>query len=865
MRSWLTVSFASSLALVSVGCIEFESDPIQAPDRPSFDLPDGGKSSQSEDGGAVVDDGVSAVVRNSLPKDFPPGFLEGGKLGEACDEDADCRTGLVCEDDECAFEGNADVGDYCLASAECDDGQCVSNVCVPAGEGDKGSSCQSSAECAAGLRCGVVGFGAQCVEDGTKDLNELCDSSNECLSGLTCFALRAGTPTKCTPIPNAPAAAPALWEGVDCDEPSEERVRAYFEIPGAEDAQEGDYFRLPWPNDALTNSSGGIDVSDFPTPGVNPIVGVDPIAPYVEAVDGMQGWGINPTAIFRFSGRIDFGSFDENGAIHWIDITDPDNPVQAPINYRTTSARSNYVCHNVFSVRRSNGFPMEPGHTYAVWLGTAGRSESGLTIDRAENFEAMLGDSAPGDSVLADAHEKYAPFRAYLSAQDIDPDEVLVATVITVGPVRNLMQELAESVRETPVPAFADWTRCGDGDSPCPQAEGGRACETNDAFDEYHALVDLPIFQEGEPPYMESGGKIQTGEPQRSEPVCVSLTVPKGATMPDDGWPLVVYGHGTGGSFRSGARQIAEEYAAVATPDGMLNFAVLGYDEVQHGTRRGDSEESPDNLFFNFLNPDAAQGNPLQGAADVISLARFAAALDLSAGDTGGDAVKVDPERIVYFGHSQGSMHGSLALPYADEYKAAVLSGNGASLMHALLSKTEPVNIKQVVPLVVNDGVELNLVEKTLTGELPGGAHHPVLSLVQRYIDPADPLAFAEQVGRNPVEGFLPKHVFQTFGVGDSFSPPTTMHIYARAADFSVVEAHSSAEPPFDLGTESMEFPLTASFGFMDLEYTGAVRQYGPPEGRDGHFVVFDVPTATSDAARFLGMAAEGLTPQVGE
>ena len=33
-------------------------------------------------------------------------------------------------------------------------------------------------------------------------------------------------------------------------------------------------------------------------------------------------------------------------------------------------------------------------------------------------------------------------------------------------------------------------------------------------------------------------------------------------------------------------------------------------------------------------------------------------------------------------------------LPYADGYKAAVLSGNGASLMHALLNKTSPVNVE---------------------------------------------------------------------------------------------------------------------------------------------------------------------------
>ena len=152
-----------------------------------------------------------------------------------------------------------------------------------------------------------------------------------------------------------------------------------------------------------------------------------------------------------------------------------------------------------------------------------------------------------------------------------------------------------------------------------------------------------------------------------------------------------------------------------------------------------------------------------------------------------------------------------------------------------------------------------------------------MLTLIQQYIDPADTLTFAEQVARKPIEGFLPKHIFQTYGHNDSFSPPVTMRMYASAGGFSVVKAHKSVDKPHNLGTEAAEFPLTASFGFMDVEYTAAIRQYAPPEGRDGHFVVFDVTAAANDARRFLGMAAStvpcaddptlqcGVTPQVGE
>jgi hypothetical protein len=110
-----------------------------------------------------------------------------------------------------------------------------------------------------------------------------------------------------------------------------------------------------------------------------------------------------------------------------------------------------------------------------------------------------------------------------------------------------------------------------------------------------------------------------------------------------------------------------------------------------------------------------------------------------------------------------------------------------------------------------------------------------------------------------------PKHVFQTYGLGDTFSPPQTMRIYITHAELSIVKADASASPADDIGTESETFPFAASFAVEEVQYTTAARQYGPPEGSDGHFVVFDVPEATADAVRFLGMAASGLTPQIGE
>src|SRR5258708_8024153 len=112
----------------------------------------------------------------------------------------------------------------------------------------------------------------------------------------------------------------------------------------------------------------------------------------------------------------------------------------------------------------------------------------------------------------------------------------------------------------------------------------------------------------------------------------MALTVPKGV-MPAGGWPLVVYAHGTGGSFRSHVTEgVAKRLASVDDgAGGKVNIAVLGIDQVETGPRRGASTDSPDNLFYNFANPGAARGNTLQGAADQLSLFAYVTGFDLAA------------------------------------------------------------------------------------------------------------------------------------------------------------------------------------------------------------------------------------------
>jgi hypothetical protein len=762
------------------------------------------------------------------------GLPTGAGIGDDCSSAVRCRVGLECVDSACTPSGDGELGEPCVVQPECGDGLvCIGGTCNPEGEGRNDDACTSDGDCAAGLKCLLSGLSGHCTQQGTGDLGDTCAVSAECYGGLACIG------DTCAPQPTTGP----LWPGVECEEPTS-NVRAYFEVPGANAAQEGDFFRLPFPNDARRGATG-LDLSGFPTPGPG-LLGVDPVALYVDALEqNDSGWGTYSTVMFRFSGVLDIATLRMENVAGWVDIT-PDVPEYGSsvgLGWYYNSGRTPYVCDNWIAARRPTGWPLLPNHTYAVWITTGVKAEGGATIARAANLVSVLANAAPSDPALVPVHAAYAPFRAYLADNAISPASILTATVFTVGPTQDAMTSIADAVEDAPAPTASDWTLCDDGvDSPCPDATGERGCVAAAAdYDEYHALVTLPIFQNGTAPYLtpDDGGEIGDVDNPSSAEVCLSLTVPKG-NPPASGFPLVVYAHGTGGSFRDHVSPSVAGALSTATPA----FAVLGIDQVTHGPRRGASMQSPNELFFNFLNPKAARGNPLQGAADQLSLMKFAATIDGS----GDMPTTIDPDRLYFFGHSQGSTEGSLMLPFADGYKAAVLSGNGGSLMNALLSKSEPVNLRSVLPIALSD--------PTVAGGL--GEVHPVLSLLQQWIDPADPMNFARNVVRVPLAGHPAKHVFQTYGLDDHYSPPITLDVYSIAAQLTQVEPILT-----EIGLLEAMPPLSAneSMGMI----TAGVRQYDPPSNSDGHFVVFDVPQANEDVVRFLSMAASGEVPEIGE
>lgn len=813
------------------------------------------------------------------PPDAPT--TGGAGFNASCDAEK-CRAGLVCSNDKrCVVLSPAEEGGACFIGPECQSGLCAPNGsrgrCAAPGPSGPAATCQGDNDCQANLRCSFSGHGLYpvCLTPGTKDIGAACTASRECLQGLLCqagkctfLALDARTAPKGVP-PFLPVAPTAQWQGGVCPtRKTSGPITALWSLPRDTDAADvkGDFFRLPFPNDAH-RVNGRVDFSRFPK-DPQPMFGFDLLGRYLERL-ATEPFGNFPVVTFRFDGPIDFATISLAGndpQLRFVDLTDgPNFGTGRGLQYVVSSGRNRYVCHDWFALKPYVGDSLPPG-TYAVIVKRGLKDTAGADVQPSADFTAMLASTAPTDPKQAQAWAGYAPLRRYVMARNLSAADLVTASVFTVGDPTRLVRSLAESVAAAP-PAVADaWVKCGAGVSPC-AADAGleRACGTSTDFDEWHTLLELPIFQEGTTPYLTpaEGGDIVGGAdagaraPVRREKVCAALTTPKG-TPPASGWPLVVYAHGTGGSFRSHALDTsAASLASVTLGDGgTAQFAVLGFDQVGHGPRRGARQDvHPNDVVFNFGNPASARGTMAQGAADLFSVTRWAKALP-----SDGGTPPLDTSRLGFWGHSQGASEGGLFLAFDRALEVAVLSGASGSLADSLTSKKAPVNIADNLHLALGEAAGLV------------SPFHPVVGLLASWSDPVDALHFARFAAVTPADAATPahaRHFFLGWGKGDLFTPSSVQRAYAQASNAAFVGPKVDDYDPT---------PLMSVAGnvTMPRRVTSALRQYEPPftqasatapkvYGYDGHFVVFQDPVAKGDVARFFGRAVRGEAPTVPE
>ncbi len=597
---------------------------------------------------------------------------------------------------------------------------------------------------------------------------------------------------------------------------------ALFAIPGGSTAD--DFYALPFPSDLRRHDDGSLDLSQFPTASLL-------FEQYRVEIEKLDGFGLNQAIFARFDGALDpaslpgpAASIEANASVYLVNVdpASPDRGVRSPLIVTFRGAAGATIGANNLVARPYPGFGLADGTTYALVITNRVRGARGGSVEPSADLVALLGDAA--DAPTLRAREVYAPLLDYLDEPGGDErSDVVSAAVFTTQHATNIVPALRKAVFAAPAPIAANIV----------------ASTVITDFKEFTGTYLAPNFQTGTVPYQHPpDGEIKIGSDgaaviARTETMRFALTVPPGPT-PATGWPICIYAHGTGGDYRS----FIED--GTATRLAQQGIVVISTDQVLHGPRNPGGDAELD--FFNFGNPYAARDNALQGTADAFAQLRLALGLAIH---DGARTITVDPERVYFFGHSQGGVTGPGFVAFEPSLTGAVLSGTGGLLYINLLHKTNPLDIP-------------SLVEAALR-ETPLDENSPSLALLQMWVERADGANYAPMMVRKPATGpdgtrLAPRNIFQTEGFTDTYSPNLGIEAFATALGGDLVQLpDEKAVDGLTLRNRTvMSVPFTGNLNGA----TAVLAQYKQRSGSDGHFVVFDIAAAGQQSSEFLGTLA---------
>ncbi len=828
--------------------------------------------------------------------DVQPQFYGLG-VGNKCSEAEVCRAGLACQGGACKPAANGPANDPCLLSEECAAGlQCgFFGFCVASAGRKENEPCTSVSDCERGLYCDLKGISGFCSKPATvlADLGAPCKKVGECFPGLHCSKVQG------TCQPGSLPLSTDLFSGVACPDLEEQSLPFQARNAVPRQGSSLDFYSTPFPNDAWRDAAGKLNISKHPRSGPG-LIGLDVGGAVIDGLNAeMDGFSTAPTLYVRFTRELDPASLVPSGPQQNVFLVDLDAGVinggeLHPLTWKFQPKRNKYICANWLALHPLWSRTLTSKHTYGLVIMDTARAKLAVGQDpktavpvQGDDLVALLGDAKPADATVAAVWDKQAKLRKWLDAKKLARGKVIAATSFTTADPTRVLANFRAAVMAVKDPPTIVGTPfvCGGANkgkkSPCidlafaaqkPGKPDPRDCPANAdnaSFTEIHFKIKMPVWQAGKRPYLEGGGGIAlsgTNAPQLqgTEDVCAAIAIPKGKAMPAGGWPLLIFGHGTGGSLRSGPSDMGDALAKLTDGGAPLAVALLSTDQPMHGDRRG-LPLDPGPLFYNFANPPAAKGNVYQGAADNFALVRFAKGPLNGATLSSVGKFQVNGNKIAYMGHSQGGTTGPMWLPFAHDGKGnkdtlgAVFSGTGGSLVYSLLNKKSPEDATVGIKLAMQEG---DLDE-----------WHPMLALMQHYFDESDPLSVAHLYYKKPLGP--PQHVLHTFGQGDTYTPPQTSRVFAAATGGLMLKP-SDAGPWYDpAGDLSMvqadhKADVSGNLTIGAVKVTGVTVQHLNDKAQstngaayDGHFVAFKDKVCSAQVARFLATMFNGKVPVV--
>lgn len=464
-------------------------------------------------------------------------------------------------------------------------------------------------------------------------------------------------------------------------------------------------------------------------------------------------------------------------------------------------AKDDYYKTDEFTLVAQPATPLLPGTRYLFVVTDRLKAKTGGKVTRSSDMEALL----RGESQGAYAAELAAALAELQKSSSAPSGGVVLATVFTTATVLDETLAMAKAARSSPPPpVIAPWTVETPMTAPDPRIR-------------FRTVFTAPEFRR---PLPVGTWQIQDGAPVLQKEVGLEVFLAFSDGTKSGPRPVVIFQHGLGGD-KDGCWGTAERLSA-------LGAAVIAIDSPEHGARSTDPG-NPVKATFSFfgVDPDTqtfdiarARDNFRQMASDQLTLVRLIdalGALDLLPAGAPDGIPDLDVSRILYIGHSFGSVQGPAIFALAPEIRHATWNVGGDGLM-ALLRDSGLFSIL------------VNTLKPPYTAD---GAMGRFFAVAQGIVDPGDPLNFARFASRAPtpgVPGWLPRDVLLQEVVDDGIVPNSTSEALARAAGLEQVNVIrkisglSSAGPPF---TGNLPSGATGAIAQFDTMNNGEPAEHG--------------------------------------
>ncbi len=612
------------------------------------------------------------------------------------------------------------------------------------------------------------------------------------------------------------------------------------------------FFDFPYPSDVRLNAEGGPDSTGFPNPEENV-----QIKSIVNIVGKRKGFPVTPVAYFRFSEAVTKGDLNKviagskDASVMLIDIDQSSKkwgtlyPVVA-----VQLLPGTYVVKNTLAVSVYPGVVLEPKRKYAFVVMQSYQDANGKLLGIPLVLNQLKMGETPQGSMGQKLQTLYQPLWKTLEKIGVESKGVAAATVFTTGETVAEMEKISLALKKKYKPEITDLKLDpDDGDHP-------RFCELL-------GKIVQPQFQKGIPPFNKEGLFVfdKDGVPikQREKELPVVITIPK-KPMPADGYPLMMYVHGSGGLSSQGVDRGKQTAPGGPNKKGEGPAHVVAAFGV--GTVTTAMPVNPERVkgasaiaYINIQNLAAFRDLFRQGVieARILLDAMLRLRIDpkvlasckgatLPKGET---HYRFSNKRLTLMGQSMGAMYTNMIGAVEPRFRAVLPTGAGGFWSFFVFHSNVSLLKEPLVRSLMQSREVLTYV-------------HPAMHMFQTAIEGSEPLVYIPHLARRPLPGHEPRHIFQPVGQSDSYFKEAVLDVLALA--YGNQQAGKEIWPELQKRLKVMgrdgfaKYPIklnrTSEGG---KKFTGVVAQYVPDTiSKSGHYVAFQLDEVIHQYSCFL-------------